>query len=70
MSKSKNVQNETTKLFSVGNTFRQATMQARIVCICCVMTWIRPMSRPNMKKKNGNNNEISDGVNQTIENVR
>jgi len=25
----KNVQNETTKLFSVGNTFRQAAMQAR-----------------------------------------
>jgi len=26
----KNVQNEITKLFSVGNTFRQATMHARI----------------------------------------
>jgi len=27
--------NEVTKHFSVGNTFRQATMQARIFCICC-----------------------------------
>jgi len=34
----KNVQNETTKLFSVGNTFRQATMQARMFCIYCAMT--------------------------------
>jgi len=49
----KNVPNETTKLFSVGNTFRQATMHARIFCICCAMTWISPMvkSRRNMKKK-------------------
>jgi len=48
-----NVQNETTKLFSVGNTFHQATMHARIFCICCAVTWIRPMvkSKPNMKKK-------------------
>jgi len=35
----KNVPNETTKLFLVGNTFRQATMQA----IYCTMKWIRPM---------------------------
>jgi len=50
------------KLFSIGNTFCQAMMQAHIFCICCAMTWIRPMvkSRPNMKK--GNNIEISDGV--------
>jgi len=27
----KNVQNETTKFFSVGNNFRQATMQARFL---------------------------------------
>jgi len=49
----KNVQNETTKLFSVGNTFRQATMQARISCVCCAMAWIRSMVnlRPNMKKR-------------------
>jgi len=33
----KNVQNETNKLFSVGNTFRQATMQDRIFCIYCAM---------------------------------
>jgi len=26
--------NEVTKHFSVGNTFRQATMHARIFCIC------------------------------------
>jgi len=46
-------QNEVTKHFSVGNTFRQATMHARIFCICCAMTWIRPMakSRHNMKEK-------------------
>jgi len=28
-------QNEVTEHFSVGNTFRQATMHARIFCICC-----------------------------------
>jgi len=45
-------QNKVTKHFSVGNTFRQTTMHARIFCICCAMTWIRPMvkSRRNMKK--------------------
>jgi len=46
-------QNEVTKYFSVGNTFRQATMHARTFCICCAMTRIRPIvkSRRNMKKK-------------------
>jgi len=34
-------QNEVTEHFSVGNTFRQATMHARTFCICCAMTWIR-----------------------------
>jgi len=45
-------QNEVTKHFLVGNTFRQATMHARIFCICYAITWIRPMvkSRPNMNK--------------------
>jgi len=45
-------QNKVTKHFSVGNTFRRATMQAQIFCICCAITWIRPMvkSRPNMNK--------------------
>jgi len=45
-------QNEVTKHFSVGNTFRQATMHARIFYICCAMTIIRPMvkSRPNTNK--------------------
>jgi len=48
----KNVPNESTKLFSVGNTFRQATTQARIFCIYCSITKIKPMvkSRPNMNK--------------------
>jgi len=31
-------QNEVTTHFSVGNTFRQATMQAQNFCICCAMT--------------------------------
>jgi len=59
----KKVQNETTKLFSVGNTFFQATMHACIFYICYAMAWIRPMvkSRPNVIKT-GNNNVISDGV--------
>jgi len=34
----KNVQNEVTKHFSVGNTFRQVTMHARIFCIYYTMT--------------------------------
>jgi len=33
-------QNEVTKHLSVGNTFCQATMHARIFCICCAKTWI------------------------------
>jgi len=45
-----------TKLFSVGNTFRQATMQAQIFLYLlrsCAMIWIRLMvkSRPNIKKR-------------------
>jgi len=46
-------QNEVTKHISVGNNFCQATMHARIFCICCTMAWIRLMvkSRPNMKEK-------------------
>jgi len=36
-------QNEVTKHFLVGNVFRQATMHARIFCICCAMAWIRPI---------------------------
>jgi len=33
-------QNEVTKHFSVGNTFRQTTMHARIFCISCAITWL------------------------------
>jgi len=41
-------QNKVTKYISVGNTFHQATMHARIFCICFAITWIRLMvkSRP------------------------
>jgi len=49
-------QNEVTKHLSVGNTFLQATMHARIFCICCATTGIRPMvklRRSMKKKKNG-----------------
>jgi len=28
-------QNEVTRQFLIGNTFRQTTMHARIFCICC-----------------------------------
>jgi len=30
-------QNEVSKHFSVGNTFCQATIHARIFCLCCAM---------------------------------
>jgi len=47
-------QNEVTKHFSVGNTFRQGNNARSSFCICCAMTWIRPMvkSRHNTKRKN------------------
>jgi len=44
-------QNEITKHFSVGNIFRQVTMHARTFCICCAITWIKPMVNQDAKKK-------------------
>jgi len=48
----KNVQNEITKHFSVGNTRFYSNGASIHFCICCAMTWIRPTvkSRPSMKK--------------------
>jgi len=51
---------------SVGNTFRKATMQARIFCISSAMTWIRTglwLNQDPILKKKDNNNKISDEVN-------
>jgi len=74
----KNVQNEISKHFSVGNTFRQATMHAR-------MTWWHELGlwlNQDAIWEKRYNNAISEGVsvllgiytdwkkNQTIENVR
>jgi len=49
----KNVQNETTKPFSVGNIRFYSNDASIYFCICCTMTRIKPMvkSRPSMKKR-------------------
>jgi len=82
------VQNETetTKRFSIGNTFRQTTTNARSDFLYLLRDDMNLGLRLNQdaiwKEINGNNNEISDGVsvllilytdwdkNQTIENIR
>jgi len=61
----KKVQNETTKLFSLGNTRFYRNGATTGFCICCAMTWIRPTVklRSNMNQTVLTmRSSISDGV--------